>query len=209
MISFTEPPAFATEWCRRLGADPVTLIPLQGGINNQVFRCAVGRHYFVLKGYSTHQANTHDRFKAEVDFLHYARLVAQQYVPTLIYADEVTRSVVLECLEGERFQEGTSPSEGDIDQAVAFMRCLNRDLSPARQMLNCNAAEGFLRLTEHLDNIEQRVSSMGVGHLPGYLKGDAKIVINIIKGQLEGLKQRVGEMIAKGRCEDEIGRAHV
>lgn len=199
-----EAPVFALEWCRRLGASPDTLEPLAGGINNQVFRCRSGAHWLVLKGYTQRQAKQHDRFRAETEFLHYAQLVAPECAPKLFHSDQEIQSVVLEHVEGERFQEGTSPSTDDINQAVAFIRCLNADLELARRHVSGDAAEGFLRLTDHLRNIDQRIAAMGAEHLPIHLRVEAVEVIRHLKKQLERLEDATQKQIATGRCDDAL-----
>ena len=199
-----EAPVFALEWCRRLGASPDTLEPLAGGINNQVFRCRSGAHWFVLKGYTQRQATQHDRFKAETEFLHHAQLVAPEYVPKLLHSDQETHSVVLEHVEGERFQEGASPGTAEINQAVAFIRCLNGDLESAKRHVSGDAAESFLRLTEHLQNIDQRILAMGSEHLPTDLRAEAVEVITHLNRRLDSLGNATQKLIATGRCDDAL-----
>ncbi len=199
------PPTFALEWCRKLGASHDTLESLRGGINNQVFRCKVGKHRFVLKGYPEHRVGEHDRFKAEVGLLNYARAVAPEFVPEVLGSDEASRSLVLESLEGEGFKEGTHPTEEDIDRALSFMQHLNADLDVAKQHVAGNAADGFFKLTEHLLNVEQRVSKMSLDHLVANTKAKAGELIRRISLRLERLQESTATMITKGQCEDALG----
>jgi hypothetical protein len=199
-----EPPTFGIDWCHKLGACPDTLEPLQGGINNQVFRCMAGGRRFVLKGYAAHRTGEYDRFKAEVEFLNYARMVAPGFVPQLLGSDDANRSLVVESLEGKGFQEGTHPSEDDIDCAVNFLRRLNGDLELAKQHVNGSAADGFLRLTEHLRNIEQRASKMRVKHLPANFRAKADGLIKCVRRELDYLQERTAQLITKGNCEDAL-----
>lgn len=204
MIHLIEPPTFAIDWCHKLGACPDTLEPLQGGINNQVFRCTAGGRRFVLKGYAVHRTGEHDRFKAEVEFLNYARVVAPEFVPQLLGSDVASRSLVLESLEGNGFQEGTHPSEDDIDCAANFLRRLNGDLELAKRHVNGSAADGFSRITDHLQNIEQRVGKMSVDHLPVNLRTKAEALFNYVRRELDHLRERTAQLIAKGNCEDAL-----
>ena len=199
-----EAPVFALEWCRRLGASPDTLEPLAGGINNQVFRCRSGAHWLVLKGYTQRQSQQHDRLRAETEFLYYAQLVAPECVPKLLHSDQEMQSVVLEYVEGERFQEGTSLDTTDVNQAVAFIRRLNAHLELARKHVSGDAAEGFLRLTDHLQNIDQRIAAMGAEHLPIHLRAEAVEVIRHLKRRLERLEEATQEQIATGCCDDAL-----
>jgi len=204
VIQLIEPPAFAINWCHKLGACPDTLEPLQGGINNQVFRCEAAGHKFVLKGYAAHRTGEHDRFKAELEFLNYARVVAPEFVPQLLGSDAASRCLVLESLEGDGFQEGTNPSEDDIDCAANFLRCLNGDLELAKRHVKGSAADGFLRLTEHLQNVEQRISKMGAEHLPANFGAKAEGLIKCVRRKLDYLQESTAQLIAKGNCEDAL-----
>ena len=202
MIHFIEPPTFAIDWCHKLGVCPDTLEPLQGGINSQVFCCVAGGRRFVLKGYAAHRTGEHDRFKAEVEFLNYARVVAPEFVPQLLGSDAASRSLVLESLEGDGFQEGTHPSKEDIARAVIFMRRLNEDTDLAKRHVNSSAADGFLRLTEHLRNIEQRLSRMSAEHLSANFRAKAGEIIQLLSRQFDCLQESTAQLIAKGYCED-------
>ncbi len=204
MIHFIDPPTFAIDWCHKLGACPDTLEPLMGGINNQVFRCKAAERRFVLKGYAAHRTGEHDRFKAEVEFLNYASLVAPEFVPQFMGSDERSRSLVLESLEGERFQEGSHPSKDDIERAVIFIRSLNTGIDLAKQYVKSSAADGFLRLTEHLQNIEYRVSEMGVQHLPENFRARAEELTKSIRRELNHLQDSTTQLIAKGYCENAL-----
>ncbi|NDC38199.1 MAG: hypothetical protein EBZ48_09120 [Proteobacteria bacterium] len=204
MIHPIEFPTFAIDWCHKLGASPDTLEPLAGGINNEVFRCESVGCRFVIKGYAAHRANEHDRFRAELEFLNYATAVAPEFVPQVLGSDETSRSLVLESIEGESFQEGTHPSPEDVQCAVIFMRCLNTDIDLAQQYVSGSAAEGFLRLSEHLQNIEQRVTKMSVKHLTASCRAKAKKVIECIRRELERLQQSTEFFITRGFCEDAL-----
>lgn len=202
MTYLVEPPDFAIEWCRRLGANLNSLESLKGGINNKVFGCNVGEKRFVLKGFAAHQVGKHDRYKAEIDFLNYARIVAPEFTPHLLDSDEESRSLVLESLEGERFKEGVHPAEEDIDRAVIFMRRLNADIDLAKQYVNGGASEGFIKLTEHLLNIEQHLNKMGLDHLSINLRVKAEGLIRSVRQKLSYLQESTAFLIANGKCED-------
>lgn len=199
-----DPPAFALEWCRRLSADPRTLEPLHGGINSQVFRFKASRNWHVIKSFSSKPTAGHDRLKAEVEFLNYAQLVAPKFVPRLLHADEASRSLVLEYIEGEKFEDNRPPSSESIDQAFDFMKRLNGDYEIARQHVSSSAAEGFLRLTEHLENIDQRLKFMGVQHVPDIIRGETQRLIDTARHRLSILQDHTEQLISQGRCADAL-----
>lgn len=158
----------------------------------------------MIKGFCSKPTSGHDRFKSEVEFLNYAQMVAPEFVPKLLHADELDRSVVLEYIEGERFEEGRPPSSESVDQAITFMRYLNEDQEVARQNLSCSAAEGFLRLTEHLENIDQRLKLMDVEHVPEIFKREAQQLIDASKEQLIRLQKRIEHLLSQGHCKDAL-----
>lgn len=201
-----DPPAFALEWCRRLSADPRTLEPLHGGINSQVFRFKVSKNWHVIKSFSSKPTAGLDRLKAEVEFLNYAQLVAPKFVPRLLHADEASRSVVLEYIEGEKFEDNRPPSRKSVDQAITFMRRLNEDREIARQYVSGSAAEGFLRLNEHLENIDQRLMLMGVEHVPDVCKAEAQRLIDAARHRLSFLQDRTEHLLSQGHCADALGQ---
>jgi hypothetical protein len=197
-----ELPQFVLEWCRRLGANPDTLARLNGGINNQVFRCTAGRQTFVLKGYLESITSQHDRFRAETEFLTYATAVTPTFVPRLVYSDRASRSIVVEHLEGEGFQEGEQPLEKDLAKAVEFIRLLNSDQASAVEAISGAAADGFLSITEHLENVETRILRMNSDHLPTDLQAEVDDVILKLKHQWSRLNEVTHKILQMGYCED-------
>ena len=198
-------PDFALHWAKQLEASVDSLTPLRGGINNQVFSCGDRNHQskrFVIKGYALR--GSADRMTAEVQFLRYAGLVAPNYVPSLLVEDEERRCVVLEYLDGYPYTAGISPSEQDVLQAGNFFRLLNTDQLLAKQHIKQSAAEGFLSLTEHLENVYGRLNQLSAAHLPVELRSNAKALVQQIYQQLDAVKNHTRTLIEKGLIQDQI-----
>ena len=198
-------PEFARHWARELETPESSLVRLQGGINNRVFRCGVeGRYQWVIKGYAATEPGLRDRMQAEVEFLRYAEQVAPGFTPQLIHTDLTRRCVVLEHLVGEAFAEGVAPPKDAVSQAVEFFRCLNADQTAAKTSIKLDAAEGFLSLTEHLNNIEQRLGGMTCDHLPSDLKPKAKQLLAFLRSELECVREATINQIALAELLDRI-----
>ena len=198
-------PDFALHWAKELGASVDSLTSLQGGINNQVFSCSVGTDQskkFVIKGYAPRGSS--DRMTAEVEFLRYAGLVAPNYVPSLLAEDEGRRCVVLEYLDGQPYVAGVSPSEQDVLQAGKFFSLLNADKLLAKKYVKQSAAEGFLSLSEHLENVSKRLDRLSAAHLPVRMKSNAKALVSKIFQQLETVSNDTKILIEKGLIQDQI-----
>jgi hypothetical protein len=197
------PPAFARYWARELGSKETSLIRLQGGINNRVYRCG-DRRFWVIKGYAPLKPGLRDRMQAEVEFLQYAAQVAPGFTPGLIHVDDDQRCVVLEYLEGESFPEGSPPPESAVSCAVDFFRQLNSDHTAARQFIRQDAAEGFLSLSEHLENIQQRLAGMGCEHLPAEIKPQAERLLASMQTKYKSTYEITVNQIANGKLIDAI-----
>ena len=197
------PPAFARHWARELGSKETSLVRLQGGINNHVYRCG-DRRFWVIKGYTPLKRGLRDRMQAEVEFLQYAAQVAPGFTPELIHVDDDQRCVILEYLEGELFPEGSPPPESAVSCAVVFFRQLNSDHTAARQFIRQVAAEGFLSLSEHLENIQQRLAGMGCEHLPAQIKPQAERLLASMRTKFESISEITAHKIASGKLNDAI-----
>lgn len=197
-------PYFAEHWASQLGTSVRTLERLRGGINNQVFRCGDGNQYWVIKGYAPALPGQRDRMQAEVDFLRFAAQVAPGFTPILVQADPEHRCVVLEHLEGEAFPEGVPPSEGALGEAVEFFRQLNADPRLAHELIQLDAAEGFLSLREHLGNVRQRLEGMGFDHLEASFRHRAETLLQQLHTELAHTEERTTSLIDQGIVADAI-----
>jgi len=201
-----ELPAFAMHWARKLGEDPQRLEMLQGGINNRVFRCGDGKQKWVIKGYSGPLNGQRDRMQAELQFLHYASVVAPGFTPALIHADLDRRCVILENIEGEEFDEGIPPSAQAVETATRFINMLNRQTDVAKDFIKLDAADGFLSMSQHLANVEERIQAMHCEHLAKGEKQVAEQLIGQMSRKYNELKERTCKMIREGLIEDCINR---
>jgi hypothetical protein len=193
-----------TAWAKRLGASVQNILRLGGGINNDVYRIATQRQSFVLKCYPALETGARDRMKAEVEFLQYANKVAPSYVPRLIDFDFAKRAVLMEFIQGKNFIEGQPLAENQVHDAVCFFKSLNKDQDTAKQIVSMDAAEGFLKLTDHLDNVEQRISKLTTRHLPNDSIDRSSRLINRLTAEYGTVKQMILASIAKGKANDEI-----
>jgi len=198
------PPPFATHWARELGAAEESLVQLRGGINNRVYRCGEGNARWVIKGYLATEAGERDRMQAEVEFLTYAAKVASQYVPQLIHVDSERRCVVLEHIDGTTYHEGVAPSPDDIAAAVNFFRLLNAAGMRARQHIRLDAGEGFLHLTDHIENVRERLSRMSTDHIPVGMKKQAVELLQWVQDAADRVSSLVAESIANGTVANSI-----
>ena len=196
--------SFTEHWASELGASVSTLVRLQGGINNRVFRCSDGNQHWVIKCYAPIQAGQRDRMQAEVDFLRFAAQAAPGFTPELLQVDPERRCVVLEHMDGEAFPEGLPPPKAAVGEAVEFFRQLNAEPRLAQESIHLDAAEGFLSLREHLGNVRERLDGMGYYHLEAPLRPQAKMLLQQLYFQFVNVDERLTNMVAKGMVADAI-----
>jgi hypothetical protein len=197
-------PEFARHWAGELGTSEKSLKQLSGGINNQVFRCENSINKWVIKGYEPSKPWKRDNMKAEIEFLRYTYQVARDFTPKLIHADTERRCVILEHIEGSQFLPGQIPTEERVEDAIKFIRCLNANHQAAEEILTMRAAEGFLSLKEHLNNVRERLEKLESNHLEKKHRKKAAQIIESLSIDFEQTKERTLELIKNGKVENKI-----
>jgi hypothetical protein len=176
----------------------VTQFP--GGANNLVFGCAVGERKAVAKLYP----QAADRFRAEREFLTYADAVAPGFAPKLLDVDATQRLLVMEYLDGARFDAGADITREDTARAARFLGRLNADLHRARGTITLGAAEGFLKLTQHVENVDQRMDDLAYAHLPAAFHAPAQSLISAARKTWEAVKSALQNGLAAGDIADTL-----
>ncbi|QNI95434.1 hypothetical protein SynA15127_02370 [Synechococcus sp. A15-127] len=200
-------PDFAKYWADRLGTPASSLVKLKGGINNFVYRCGVKR-YWVIKGYPSIQSNFRDGLQAEVDFLKYSELVAPGYTPKLISVDKLRRCVVLEYIHGTPFADKICPPDYAVKSAVEFFRKLNSP-NTSSQIIQLQAVEGFMSISEHLLNIQNRIERMQVAHIPNAYKTDAELFLDKLYKDYECITSKIEHILSVGYISDSITKSQL
>ncbi len=198
----------ATTLAKELGATVKNIVRLDGGINNDVYRVDAQRQSFVLKIYPALETGARDRMRAEVEFLQYANKATPSFVPRLIDFDFHKRAVLMEFIEGKPFIEGQSLSENQIRDGICFFETINQDRMAAKKMVSMDAAEGFLKLTDHLTNVEERISKLTTRHLPIDSRDKSSRLINRLTEEYSTVRQITLRSIDQGRASDEITLEH-
>jgi len=191
-------PEFARYWAEELGSSQDSLIRLKGGANNYVYRCG-DKHLKVIKGYSLTKHGLRDGMQAEVDFLRYAEIAAPRLTPKLIHVDIERRCIVIEHIEGYKIQEGTKASKSAIQEAVNFFRQLNLEAYTPPNPIKMSAAEGFLNIYDHVENIKGRLKTFKLENMKIETRLRAANIISQITNRLHHVEEGVGEQIKSGK----------
>jgi hypothetical protein len=190
--------AWAKDFFPAGAAVQVTQFP--GGANNLVFGCESENRKAVAKLYP--QAT--DRFRAEREFLIYADSVAPGFAPKLLDVDPAQRLLVMEHLEGTRFDAGADIAREDTARAARFLARLNADLYRARGNITVGAAEGFLKLTQHVENVDRRLDDLAYAHLPVEFHEPAQNLISVARKTWDDVKSKLQARLTTGEITDAL-----
>jgi hypothetical protein len=195
-------PEFVDHWARELLGPNSVITKLRGGINNQVYVCSKAGHSFVIKGYPANSLSKHDRMKAEIDFLRLSQRLAANYVPKLIAQDTERRCIVLEHIDGMPYKEGEKLTDSDVKSAISFIHALNQKNSTAVDFELQQAADGFMRITEHIDNVQGRIDVLQTNHLPKQCISLGDELLGKLKSHWLIVKDKTEQTLVRGELTD-------
>jgi hypothetical protein len=110
----------------------------------------------------------------------------------------------MEHIEGRLYEDGTQVTQADVRAASTFYGLLNEDLEVAKVMVQFQAAEAYSCVTEHLQNVRQRIGEMRVSHLQDDLQKQAQQLIQQLRLSLEQLADSIAKNLARGDFEDKL-----
>ncbi|MGZ0216936.1 MAG: hypothetical protein ACKVKP_12890 [Acidimicrobiales bacterium] len=188
----------------QFGSGDAIITSQSGGANNQVYLWENSSNRAIVKLYGPPKLGLSDRFIAETEFLEYANTVAGDFVPQLLNCDADLRVVAMEYIEGRNFGAKNKPTLADIQRASEFLALLNIDQNSARQVIKNRAADGFLGLTEHAENIEQRIANLSSHHLPQEFRKPSNILISNLKRIWLDVSSRLATSISNSEVVDQL-----
>lgn len=200
-------PADIRNWAEQLfGPTDIEATQQSGGANNRVYLWQAPKNPVILKLYGKAAEGLPDRFVAETEFLQYANTVAHGYVPDFLDNDQNLRVVAMEFLDGPKFEVNDGPKLADIRRAAEFLSFLNDDMDLARQSVSSPAAEGYLSLSQHAENIQGRVDSLGHRHLPSKFQNEAKVLISKVKKAWQVAGEKLNTSLSEGDVADSLSK---
>lgn len=180
-----------------------------GGINNKVYLLEAGKERVILKMYAAPPAGQPDRFQAEADFLSYANKVANGYVPELIQVSQHRRLVLMEFVPGSIYATDFQPGKIEVARAAEFIKALNADLDAAKAGIRSQATEGYLSLTDHASNVDQRIRELAASHLPAAYQSTAKSLIKIVKDDWDAAQDTLESVLDEGTVTDSLDQSYL
>ena len=190
---------------RILGSSVDEVTELAGGFNAETKRAIVGEEVYVVKRYSSS-----NRWKAERDFLKQAERLAPTRVARLIQDYEDERINILEYVDGKKYSAGEVATQKHVDELVDFFFDLNSDRAKLRRVFSRQAAEGFLTLNEHIDNVKERIQSIAqISYSNQELVSRVNSLISIAVQRIQLLEALIEELVKKGYVKDKVDQTQI
>ena len=171
--------------------DIVASTPLRGGGNNRVFKLELRDGSLrVLKFYFRHPGDARDRLQAEFGALQFLWDEGVRSIPQPLGADRERGAALYGFIQGVPFSGQAVAA--DIDQALAFAKCLRALVdSPAAAGLP-HASEAYFRWVDVRESIDRRyhrlVAAASAGALPEF--------VSFLQAELTPFAQEVGAWVA-------------
>jgi hypothetical protein len=111
----------------------------------------------------------------------------------------------MEYVCGDTYAEGYAPRDTDLGAAFRFFFELNSNLELASEKISMDAAEGFLSLRRHMENVLERLTEMETEHLSNNYRAEANKLLSGLRALAEDLSIQLDIKIGSGIVEDSLG----
>lgn len=191
-------------WSREIGSNFSKVERVGRGNNSNIDILTGSDLRVVVKSFNSSDGTEENRFIAERDMLIYANRVAREFVPKLYKIDRKTKSLAMEYIECCDLEREDVPSDEEVETALEFFRVLNRSKDLAKRVITSRAREGYLCLSEHMVNVNQRIDSLSTRGLGREQSKDAEVLIAELKSQRDGLFKTIEKRLSIGHIQDRI-----
>ena len=162
---------------------------LAGGINNPTYLLSNKNSHFVLKKITTDPTPIFDRYLAEKQFLHLANTIDDINTPKLIEWYDTERILISEYLRPDENIDVIKIDEQRIKDCIKFIHKINSKTELSKEIVQQRAADCYLGLTGHIENINSRILNFDVHHLPDEYKNNAAELLFLLNKKWQILKE--------------------
>ena len=162
---------------------------LLGGINNPTYLLKNESTRFVLKKITTDPTPIFDRYLAEKQFLHLANTIGDINTPKLIDFYDADRILILEYLGPDENIDIIKIDEQKINECIKFIQKINSKTELSKEIVQQRAADCYLDLNGHIENINSRILSFDVNHLSDEYKFNASKLLFLLNKKWKILKE--------------------
>jgi thiamine kinase-like enzyme len=174
--------------CKRFAGVNYKIEKLNGGINNPTYLFFNKKYKFVLKQIKAEPSPTFNNYLAEKQLLTLASTVAVTNVPKLISALDNERVLILEYIQPDNIENLFNVNLFSIKECINFIKKLNSDPQLSHKTITQRAADSSCKLSEHILNIDLRISNFNTDHLPTELNTKASELLSLLVKKWGDLK---------------------
>lgn len=176
---------------------------LSGGINSHVYKITTGSRNVIIKIFLKDRTSSFKRFNAEIKFLKYVNQLCNS-VPRLIAVCEHHQAIVIQYIEGSIYRSKNDLTPDDLSSALLFLNKLGSHDTGHLDFISHMASDGYLKVSDHLRNIERRLENMTILHLPKSLQKSGKFYLEYSLSLLDRETNRIHKDLINGDYPDEI-----
>ena len=181
--------------CSNILGQNYTTSRLAGGINNPTYLIRNESTRFVLKKITTAPTPIFDRYLAEKQFLHLTNKIGDINTPKLIDCYDTDRILILEYLGPDENIDIIKIDCQRINDCIKFIHRLNSKIELSKEIVKQRAADCYLDLSGHIENINSRVINFDVLHLSDEYKNNASELLFLLNKNWLKLKENTLKFI--------------
>ena len=161
---------------------------LVGGINNPTYLLKNKSASFVLKKITTDSTPIFDRYLAEKQFFYLTNAIGGINTPKLIDCNDSERILILEYLRPDRYKDLKRVDEARINECMQFIHKINSKKELSKEIIQQRAADCYLDISGHIENINSRLLNFDFVHLPDEYKFNASKLLSFLNKKWLNLK---------------------
>ena len=190
--------------CSKILGPNYTFEKLTGGINNPTFLISNDKNKFVLKKINTEATLNFDKYLAERQFFIFLNKLSVINAPKLIDFYDAERILILEYIKPDENSDLEKIDLLKVNEALKFISQINSNNDICNDLVQHRAADSFLALSGHIENINLRLLNFEIDHLPLEHQKNAKELFSLLKNKWNILKDKTYEFLKENPSQNTI-----
>ena len=192
--------------CSKILGSNYTFEKLTGGINNPTFLVSNDVNNFVLKKINSEATLNFDKYLAEKNFFILLNKLSGINSPKLIESYDAERILILEYIKPDKDSDLDLEKINlrKIDEALKFINQINSNKDICKDLVKHRAADSFLDLSGHIENINLRLLNFKIDHLPIELQKNGRELLSLLNKKWNILKNKTLEFLKENPSQNTI-----
>ena len=192
------------ELCLKLLGQDFVFNKLSGGINNPTYLIKNKKNRYVLKKINTEPTINFNRYMAEKQFLNLSNNICEVKTPKLIDYYDNERILILEYIEPDEINYFIEIDHTQIIDCIKFISQINSNKNLGQRIVKQRAADCYLDLTGHIDNINKRILKFETQHISKHHRDSAVNLLILLKNKWKNLQKETFDFIEKNPNQNSI-----